>query len=303
MPINNKLQPKAEEHEETLPGSAPKVVISASRRSDLVAHFPEWLAKVLAAEKVSLFSRYRRPREVCLQPEGVHTLVLWSKDFTHLLQNKAGLRDLTQKYSQVFFHLTITGLGGTPAERHVLPPHRALEQLKPLLALAGSAERLSLRFDPVVYWWEGKTLRSNLDFFPILARQAAACGLRRVIFSLAQWYPKAKRRAERAGFPFFDPPEEEKLAAAEKLSQVAASLGLEVYACAQTFLTKVPGVKPSACIDGRFLQTIHPTQAAVSWKKDRSQRLECNCTESIDIGSYSQSCPHSCLYCYANSRV
>ncbi|MCK4557835.1 MAG: DUF1848 family protein [Candidatus Aminicenantes bacterium] len=33
------------------------------------------------------------------------------------------------------------------------------------------------------------------------------------------------------------------------------------------------------------------------------QRAECRCTESIDIGSYTQSCPHSCLYCYANPRV
>ncbi|MDH4198294.1 MAG: DUF1848 domain-containing protein, partial [Candidatus Aminicenantes bacterium] len=29
---------------------------------------------------------------------------------------------------------------------------------------------------------------------------------------------------------------------------------------------------------------------------------DCLCTESVDIGSYAQSCPHSCVYCYANPR-
>ncbi|TEU04292.1 MAG: DUF1848 family protein [Candidatus Aminicenantes bacterium] len=37
-------------------------------------------------------------------------------------------------------------------------------------------------------------------------------------------------------------------------------------------------------------------------EKDR-QRAECRCTESVDIGSYTQSCPRSCLYCSTSLRV
>ncbi|MGB2907918.1 MAG: DUF1848 family protein, partial [Candidatus Aminicenantaceae bacterium] len=71
----------------------------------------------------------------------------------------------------------------------------------------------------------------------------------------------------------------------------------------QDFATVVPGIKPSACIDGHLLQELHPEEAPVSVRKDKTQRTDCRCTESVDIGSYAQSCPQSCLYCYANPSL
>ncbi len=280
-----------------------KIIISASRRSDLVANYPQWLAESLHRERISLIFPRGKAKEISLQPEKVHTLVLWSKDFSHLLKNKYGLLDLCRKYDQLYFHFTITGLGGTPIEQHVLRPEEALTQLKPLLQLAGSPWRISLRFDPIVYWWDDRTLRSNFDYFPRLARVASALGLRQIRFSFAQWYRKAKRRAARLGLAYFDPPLEEKIRAAEKLSQIASAFGLELLACAQAFLSTVRGIKPSSCIDGALLSKLHPAQLPASLAKDKTQREECHCTESIDIGSYTQPCPHSCVYCYANSRV
>jgi hypothetical protein len=278
-------------------------IISASRRTDLVAFFPDWLAGAIRAEKAEVLGPSGRLQVVDLRPESVHTFVLWSKNFAPLIADAAGLLQGLKKYRQLYFHFTITGLGGTPAERDVPEPRTALRQLEPLTRVAGRPDRVSLRFDPVVYWKERDGIRTNLGFFEELAARAAGLGVRNVRMSFAQWYGKSRRWAEKLGFPYIDPSIEEKHQAAAYLAGVARSCGLNLFACSQDFVAAVPGIRPSACIDGRLLQETHPDGAPVSVRKDRTQRRECRCTESVDIGSYAQACPHSCVYCYANPAL
>jgi hypothetical protein len=276
-----------------------RIVVSASRRTDLAAFFPGRLASALGEEKVRVAGPSGRSYDVDLRPSNVHTIVLWSKDFTNLIAGREGLRRLLAKYDQVYFHFTITGLGGTSIEPGVPSPDGALAQIPELVRIAGSPARISIRFDPVVFWRESGEVRSNLAFFPALARRATAEGVEDIRLSFAQWYGKARRRAIKRGFDFIDPGEPEKLARARDLAGTAAGQGLRIYACSQSFVASVPGILPSSCIDGKRLQELHPLHEAVSLKKDRGQRKECLCTESRDIGSYSEICPHGCVYCYA----
>ncbi len=277
-------------------------VISASRRTDLVAFFPDWLAEAVRQEETVSRGPSGRILAVDLSPEKTHTFVLWSKNFRNLIENRSGIWDGLRKYDQLYFHFTITGLGGTPVEREVPPPEDALRQLDLLLPLAGRSQRISLRFDPVIYWMEGNEMRTNLPFFERLAAKAVSREVRDIRFSFAQWYGKSKRRAERLGFAYVDPPLEAKQKDALYLAGIAGRYGLNLYCCSQDFLAGIPGVRPSACIDGRLLRACHPEGLPVSVRKDRTQRRECRCTESVDIGSYTQTCPHSCVYCYANPR-
>lgn len=277
-----------------------KNVISASRRTDLVASFPEWLAAALRAKRARVTGPSRKVYEVDLDPAEVHTVVLWSKNFANLLDNAFGLRDLLAAYDQIYCHFTITGLGGTAVEPGSPDPATALAQVPALVELAGAPRRVSLRFDPIVFWREGGRVASNLPFFPTLARAAASAGVEEIRISFAQWYRKAGRRAASRGFDFVDPPEAEKRERAKALVEEAREHGLALYACSQPFLTAVTGIRPSACIDGALLEALHPRREPVSETKDKTQRTDCLCTESRDIGSYTQTCPHGCVYCYAN---
>ncbi|NPV82089.1 MAG: DUF1848 family protein [Candidatus Aminicenantes bacterium] len=281
-----------------------KRVISASRRTDLVAYYPDWLASCLRERRAAFFHHGRRSEiSLDLNPEVVHTLVLWSKNFEPLLENRHGLRELLADYPQVYFHFTITGLGGTFLERLAPPPEEALEQIPWLLEVAARPERISIRFDPVVFWREAGRLKTNLDFFPVLAREISRRGIKTVRFSFTQWYRKAVARARKTGLDFYEPGPEEKREAVKKLVGVAADYGLELWSCSQAEIARLPGIKASACIDGALLTRLHPAGEPASTVKDRTQRKDCLCTESIDIGSYTQGCPAACVYCYANPRL
>jgi len=280
-----------------------KKVISASRRTDLVSFFPEWLSSAAREEKALVYGPWRRVYTVDLSPGNVHTFVLWSKNFSNLIEDRFGLKSCLQKYDQLYFHFTITGLGGTFIEKAVPLPGDTLIQLETLVRIAGKPERVSVRFDPVVFWNEGGEEKTNLYFFEKLAPEVSALGIKDIRFSFTQWYGKAVRRAEKYNFSYIDPSEEEKKEHARYLSRIAEQWGLNLYACSQRFLSDIPGIQVSSCIDGRLLQKLHPSGEQVSLEKDKSQREECGCTESVDIGSYARRCPHSCLYCYANPGV
>jgi len=280
-----------------------KSVISASRRTDLVAFHASWLAGALAGGRAEVLGPRGRTRTVDLRPESVHTVVLWSKDFAPLIEDRHGLRSALGRYDQAYFLFTITGLGGTPVERGAPPRETALAQLPALVAIAGDPRRVSLRFDPIFAWREGPSIRSNLPFFGTLAAEASRRGIEDIRFSFAQRYARADRRIRRGGIEFVDPSEDEKIESAHRLAETAAAFGLRLFSCSQDFLARVPGIGRSSCIDGALLSSLHPRGERAAAAKDGSQRAECGCTRSEDIGSYRQACPHRCLYCYANPEA
>jgi len=206
-------------------------------------------------------------------------------------------------YNQLYLHFTVTGLGGTAAEPGVLSYGEALAQLPALTGLVGDPLRVSVRFDPVLFWKEDGERRSNIAMFSEVAKAAAAQGIRDIRMSFTQWYGMAARRAVARGFHFSIPSDDEQRSRAMEMEAVATACGLVLHACSQPLLAGVPGIRPSACIDGALLESLHPRREPASLRKDRGQREACLCTESKDIGSYTQACPHGCVYCYANPKV
>lgn len=275
-------------------------VISASRRTDIPRHFSAWLADVIRAGFVDVPQPYTgRVRRVSLLPEDVHTMVLWSKDLRPLLRNEGGAREALMRYDQVYCHLTLTGLGSTSLEPSIAPWREVAAQLSDLVEFVGDARRVSVRYDPIVHWYEGPMIKSNLPFGEPILREVSTSGIGAVRVSFATLYGKVRKRK---GCRWYDPPPAERLRIIRKLLALARSLGLTLYSCSQTDL-QAAGLLPSRCIDGELLAALHPRGLPAATGKDRGQRAECGCTVSVDIGSYRMRCPSGCRYCYANPRI
>jgi len=265
-----------------------KTVISASRRTDLPAHFYDWLVESFRSGKAIVSRPYNRGTyEVNLAPDEVHTIVFWSKDFGRLLRDA----NRWDRY-RLFFQFT---LNDCPIlEPNVSPLAQRLEQLK---ALAGrwGPERISWRFDPIVFWDNGQ--RNNLSGLERIAETAAFCGISRCTFSFMTHYSKTRSRGQRLGIEFYNPPLERKIEVASNLSRTLQKFGITPANCCNPEIIGVEGIQQAHCIDGVLL-----TQLAgepCDERKDSGQRGSCGCTRSVDIGSYWMECSHACRYCYA----
>jgi len=259
--------------------------------------FPAWLSDVVRQGWVDVPQPYNgRVRRVSLLPEDVHTVVLWSKDFRPLLQDVGGARQALTRYDQVFCHLTITGLGGTKLEPSIPPWREAAQQLPDVVRFTGDSRRVSVRFDPIVHWYDGCRVASNLPMAEGILREVSKSGIEAVRISFATLYGKVQKRQ---GQRWYDPPLSQRVEAVRALAGLASSLGLTLYSCNQSELSAA-GAKPSSCIDGELFSLLHPQRYPASTAKDRGQRSECGCTVSVDIGSYQMRCPNGCRYCYAN---
>jgi hypothetical protein len=200
------------------------------------------------------------------------------------------------RYDQIFCHVTITGLGGSALEPNIPPWSQVAGQLPELVRFTGDARRVSVRYDPIVHWYEGTEIHSDLAFAEAILREVSDAGITAVRISFATLYAKVRRRSD---WRWYDPTPIERLEIVTRLAELVRTLGLTLYACSQNDLT-VAGATVSRCIDGELLSALHPQHLRAATGKDSGQRPECGCTPSVDIGSYGMRCPNGCRYCYAN---
>ncbi|MGQ9532338.1 MAG: DUF1848 family protein [Desulfotomaculales bacterium] len=227
-------------------------------------------------------------------PARVHTLVIWTKLPHVFLQRR--WRSVLGAYDQVYFHVTVTGLGGTDLEPGVPPPEVVWKELPALVELAGHPARVRLRPDPLVKVARRGAVITNVGDAQAIVRAGAGIGLSHFSTSFMAHYPRVVRRLLRAGFEPLDFGPEERAGAVARL-RAAAGPGAKVDLCC------VPGFPVSRCIDGELLAELHPRGERCRSDKAAGQREHCGCTHSLDLGWYGLSCPSGCLYCYANPRA
>lgn len=100
-----------------------------------------------------------------------------------------------------------------------------------------------------------------------------------------------------SGLALHDFPQKVQRSLAEELAAIAHSYGLQIDTCAEGIELQEYGIEHARCIDDRLLSRLLNCPLEVG--KDKNQRLECGCIESLDIGAYN-TCRNGCKYCYAN---
>jgi hypothetical protein len=310
------------------------MIVSASRRCDIPAHYLDWLVARIEAGHCLVRNPFdaRSFRRVSLDPREMDCLVLWTRDPRPLAD--WGARRLEELGVRSIVHVTLTGYP-TALEPGVPRPAAALEGFVRLAEQLGS-ERVLWRYDPILIA-EGLDVEYHLRNFTTMAA-ALDGGTKRVTLSLVDEYANTRSRIVSAGFP--DPifalprgsprgphgaggersgeragdlfeaepseagPDRPPAPYAEllaELASIARSHGMRCVSCAEPYDLRAFGIEAGACIDAELIERLFggDRDAPPAAARDPGQRPHCLCAKSVDIGEYG-ACPAGCVYCYAD---
>lgn len=248
------------------------MIYSASRRTDLPAFYPDYIV-----------DKIRRSRKL----EGV---VYWTKDIRNFAVH-FGLRAALTSYPSIIQY-TVTGLAGSIWEPKVPSIYEQMNALSEVLSeLPTGAVRW--RFDPIIV--DNTVFERFARIYEIFGKTGFE--LDSVVVSFPDLYRKVSSRLKTKGQIFPDLTIDAKCEILDKFHQIS---GLKFLMCCEGELLEqnLGFVEKSSCVSSALFKKLYDID--VDSRLDASQRSECGCTKSTDIGSYEQSCFHKCLYCYAN---
>lgn len=267
-----------------------QMIISASRRTGIPAFYTEWLIKRLQDGYVYVRNpmNFRQVSRVSLAPEVVDCIVFWTKNPGPLLRRLEEIDALGCKYC---FQYTLNPYG--PEIEPHLPP--LAERVAMFRGIAHRLGRKALvwRYDPILLT-DTITKECHAEQFAMLAQQLAGC-TERCVISFVDLYEKTQRNMKHIALR--DAEEDIMQAIAGQFAAIGREYGIEVQSCSEAIDLSASGVKHGRCINGELIGKILGCSLQIG--KDKNQRKECGCVESIDIGAYT-TCRHGCVYCYAN---
>ena len=267
------------------------MIISASRRTDIPAFYAKWFMRRLQEGFVLVRNpmNYKQVSRVALRPEQIECLVFWTKNPAPMLPELQEIDNLGYHY---YFLHTLTPYDGS-IEPNVPPLEARIANFQALAKRIGKA-KVIWRYDPILF-----TSRYSTEFhvaaFAEIAEKLAGY-TERCVVSFIEMYKKCRQNMK--CLTLSDPTPEEQAKLLTILQSICATHGMALQTCAVGNDPASTGIASGKCIDDSLVARI--TNSAINAAKDKNQRPECHCIESIDIGAYN-SCPHHCLYCYANS--
>lgn len=269
--------------------------VSASRRTDIPAHYAPWFINRVQAGFCKTRNPFRPSQtfRISLEPDAVRAFFFWTRWPVPLVSHLDLLDQMGHRY---LFHFTLTGLG-PPLESQRPTIQERIDAFRTLSDRIGH-DRVWWRYDPIILGdrLDADYHRSRFDSLSKALEGATS----RVTLSLLDWYRKTERRVkpleDRAGsLKRLEGPEPEAMELVTRLVQMARSRGMTPVACCQPAFHEV-GVEPGACIDAAAANRIFGLE--VQDEKDKGQREKCCCAPSFDIGA-AHTCISGCAYCYS----
>ena len=264
------------------------MIISASRRTDILSYYSEWFFNRIKEKFVYVRNpmNIRQVNIINLDPEVVDCIVFWSKNPKPMIDKL----DLLKDY-KFYFQFTLT-----PYEQDVeikLPPKLEIIETFKKLSDMISPQKIIWRYDPILINKKYNTVY-HIDKFEKMASVLKGY-TEKVTFSFIDFYKKIAENIKLLEITEIST--EEKNIIAQSFSEIARNNNFLIDTCAEDIDLSRYGITHARCIDDRLISKITGENLLV--EKDKNQRLECGCVKSIDIGEYN-SCSNGCVYCYAN---
>jgi len=262
------------------------MIISASRRTDIPALYPQWfLNRIRAGYFISVNPwNKKQVRRIDIDAKKVDCIVFWTKDPHNML---SGLDELDKYGYRYYFQFTLNAYG-RDIEPGLRPKPLIIKTFRELAVRIGK-DRLVWRYDPIILN-EATDIKWHDENFTMLCDRIAGLA-DTCIISFYDPYPRIKSTLLRKSS------NEQMLKLCSMISKTADRYGISLKACCEELDLSCFGIERSACIDIGRIEKL--CRYPVKEIKDPNQRKGCGCAKSIDIGSYG-TCIHGCIYCYAN---
>ncbi|MCI9336495.1 MAG: DUF1848 domain-containing protein [Lachnospiraceae bacterium] len=264
------------------------MIISASRRTDVPAYFSDWFLKRIQEGYAYVRNpmNARQVSRISLAPDVVDCIVFWSKNPAPLADKLEGLEGYAY-----YFQFTLNAYG-RDMEENLPPLDERIDTFRRLSKRLGR-HRVIWRYDPVIL--NGRyTLDWHGERFGYIADRLKNY-TEKVTISFIDLYPKIAGSIRGKEISALSHGRKEALA--ERFAAIAHAQGLDIDTCAEDIDLDAYGIGHARCIDDRLVSRL--LGCAMDTGKDKSQRPDCGCAASIDIGLYN-TCQNGCVYCYAN---
>lgn len=264
------------------------MILSVSRRTDIPAFYWEWFLNRVQAGFVDVRNpmNIHQVSRINIRPEVVDCIVFWTKNAGNIIPHLDKLKDY-----KFYFQYTINPYNklieeNVPLKKDIIDNFRSLSEII-------GPNRIIWRYDPILLT-DLFDIKYHLRYFEELSKRLKG-HTNRCVISFVDLYKKTTSNARELMMK--EPTDKEMHLLAQNLSSIAKEYGMDIVSCSESIDLDFDGVRHGCCIDKNLIEEIVGYKIDV--KKDKNQRKECGCVESVDIGAYN-TCLHGCKYCYAN---